>query len=493
MLIKKNLALNFLGGAWVAVLMVLTTPLFVARLGLEGYGLIGFWLLLLFVSPIFDVGLGSTLSRELARCSGRQAQRHEYVALLRLFERPVAVIALTLLALIAALAAWLGEHWLSVRSFSAEQVAQAIRWMSISVAAQFVTGFYTMALAGLHRQGVMVAVQVVGNSLRYAGGVLVIVIHQDVVTLFVYQAVVGAAVALWAALAVRRTIAGVEAGQGAEGGRSSLGIRQFAGFSTGMFLTALFSAGVSYADRLVVSKMLPADMLGRYTVAVTVIGLLQMFIFAFHRVYQPRFTQLHEAGDQAALRRTYYQACITVGSAIIPTAALFVVYAPQVFQLWLGWTDADTTLAARCVVVGYVMAGVMWLPASYQQATGWTGLNAGLMAAALVLGVPLMMVGIQVFGLGGAAALMLTHGLLQVTVGLVLMNRVCFPGETGMWYRRVILVPAVLTVPVVLATRGLMPSGLGAVGTLMWLVGASAVPFAVLYLCRRRLYRSEER
>ena len=78
----RAIGVNFLGGIWTGVLVVSTTPFFVAKLGLEGFGLIGFWQLLLFVSVIFDFGLGASLVREFARYKGNDDPSIKYRELL---------------------------------------------------------------------------------------------------------------------------------------------------------------------------------------------------------------------------------------------------------------------------------------------------------------------------------------------------------------------------------------------------------------------------
>lgn len=482
--IKKSIAINFLGGSWNAALLVATTPWFVSRLGLEGYGLIGFWMVLFYVALIFDFGLGSTLAREFARCTGRMAERYEYQGLMRLFERPVLLIGLALLGGIALAAPWIAQTWLTVTGLPQADVITTIRWMAVSLAGQFVSAFYLLALGGLQKQGLMVSLQVLASSLRYLGGVVVIAAMGGINNFFAFQGIAAVAVAVLSRVALLRHI-GPYIDPPDPSVKPSL--RKFAHFSAGMFLTALFAAAISNADRLVVSKLLAAEMLGRYTVAATAIGLLQLFIFAFHRVYQPRFTELSAAGDLSGLRRAYYQACMTVGAGIIPLATIFIAYTPEVFSLWLGWTDQDTTLAARVLVFGFVMAGLMWLPASYQQAMGWTRLNAWLMAVALVLGLPLLVLGVRSFGLAGAAALMLTHGLIQITLGLWVMSRVCFPGESLLWLRRVVLTPVLLSLPITGLLKLLMPTNLDPMAIAAWLTLNIAAVAALTYRDRDRI------
>ena len=484
MKIKNSIAINLAAGAWTAALIVLTTPWFISRLGLEGYGLIGFWMVVIYLTLILDFGLGSTCAREMAMALGRRAEGYEFRELLSIFERPVLLIGALVFAFMWLLAPWVGSTWLNVKGYAGTELAQVFQWMSVSIAAQLVIAFYGLALGGLQKQGPMNGLQALNNGLRYLGGALVLALGGSILEFFIFQAAASTLVVVLSRWTVLRQFrpAGVWPAD-----RPRPALRDHIRFSGGMFATALLAAGISNADRLFVSKLLPAEMLGRYTVAATVIGLLQMFIVAFHRVYQPRFAELTASSNPSGLRRAYYQACMTVGAAIIPTAVLFVLYTNEIFLLWVGWADPDTTLVARLLVTGYAMAGLMWLPASYQQAIGWTRLNVSLMAMAWLVGMPMLWLCIRAFGLTGAAAMMLAHGMIQLGIGLKLMNRTCFPGENWLWIRRVIIAPLLLSLPVAAAVRWIIP-GQSSLAVGLASMGFTAVVIALLtYLNRGRI------
>lgn len=466
------------------MLIVLTTPWFVARLGLEGYGLIGLWLVATYVTLIFDFGLGTTCAREMALALGRRADSHEFEALLRLFERLLLLIAVLVFMLAWLAAPWIATAWLNVKGLSGGELSRLLQWMSLSIAAQLVVAFYGLALGGLQRQELMNGLQALNNGLRYLGGALILALGGAILEFFVFQAVASTLVAVLSRRAVMKQL---NPGAPAPDGLPKPVLRDHLRFSGGMFATALLAAGVSNADRLFVSKLLAAEMLGRYTIAATVIGILQMFIVAFHRVYQPKFAELTASGDAQGLRRAYYQACMTVGAAIIPMSVLFVTYANEVFRLWVGWTDPATTLVSRLLVIGYAMAGLMWLPASYQQAIGWTRLNVGLMVLAWLVGMPTLWWCIRLYGLPGAAAMMLVHGTIQLTIGLGLMNRVCFPGESWLWIRRVVVVPLLLSVPTAALLHWLLPARPSLAVTVLWMVATTGVIAALSYHGRGRI------
>ena len=468
---QKNVLINLLGGAWGGLLIVVTTPWFVSRLGLEGFGLIGIWQLLFYLSLTLDFGLGTSCAREFARSKGLQRSSAHCRRLLALFETPVAAIALLLAISVYFGSSWLAHSWLNFKVYEAADVTLALQVMAISISLQFLAAFYANGLAGLQELGAMNAVQMLNNAVKYLGGAAILLAANDLITFFAFQAVAALVSAALARFVLMRRIGADDE----PGVHATVGpLRQFARYSAGIFFTAVCGALLTNADRIAVSKLMSAEALGRYSVALTAIGLLQMLVIAFHRAYYPRFAQLHAAGLRDQLRHVYYQACALVGFTVIPVALVVGVFAPQLLYAWIGWSDWDTALTLRLLVFGFALSGVMWLPAAYQQATGWTRLHATLMAATLLTGVPLLPLAIHELGLVGASVLMVLHGILEITLGLWLMNRRCFPGENLKWYRQVIGWPLAISLPVVCISRVLMPRDLDRLSIAAW-IGATCV------------------
>jgi O-antigen/teichoic acid export membrane protein len=468
--IHKSVVINFAGGAWLGLLIVATTPWYISDLGLEGFALVGIWQLLFYIALVFDFGFGAACARELARGAGSSADGGRQWAVFSMFERPVIGVAVILLALIGVAAPWLAESWLDVRAYPLQDVVNSLRLMAVSVALQFIAAFHLNALAGLQRIVAMNLVQIVNNTLRYLGGAVVLFATDGIVPFFVFQAVAAAAGLVLARAQVvrhRQPFSGVQSG--------APSLREHIRFSGGMFVTAATGALLANADRIVVSRMVSAEVLGKYTVALTAIGLLQTLVFAFHRAYYPRFAELSAAGDPERLNAVYRDACALVGSVLVPVALVAAFFTPELYVAWLGQAAEDTVLVSRLLVVGFLLSGVMWLPAAYQQAIGWTRLHASLMLAALVLGLPVLVGCVLRFGLAGAASLMLLHGLIQVSAGAILMNRVCFPGETWRWYGRVLGRPLLVSLPILLLSKAVEPEGMGRIGLAAWIVATCLV------------------
>ena len=67
--LKLNLAANLMGSAWAMLVQLVCIPLYVKFMGVEAYGLVGFYLMLQAMLQILDLGLSPTMNREMARYS----------------------------------------------------------------------------------------------------------------------------------------------------------------------------------------------------------------------------------------------------------------------------------------------------------------------------------------------------------------------------------------------------------------------------------------
>src|SRR5450631_2625541 len=65
--IKINIAANLVGKIWSALIAILLIPLYIKYLGIESYGLVGFYGTLIGSMMLLNLGLSTTINRELAK------------------------------------------------------------------------------------------------------------------------------------------------------------------------------------------------------------------------------------------------------------------------------------------------------------------------------------------------------------------------------------------------------------------------------------------
>ena len=475
----RNVVWNLLGGVSAGAMIVVATPVYVSRLGLEGYGIVGLWLVMQVMIGLLDMGMGASVVRALAGApagpKGDEFKR-DLVRTLEAFYWTVAAG----FALVFALASnWIGAHWLKSITLSSASVTHALQLMAIALGFQFASVLYTNGLAGLQAQGRMNAIQTFGNVLRYGGGVAVLLWKADLAWFFATQALVAAIQTFVTRQALWKMIPAHPESQPAF--RSDL-VRQMGRYSAGMAFSSLAAVLMSNIDRIMVGTMLPAAELGKYSVAFTATGLLQLGIQPFYRAFFPRYSELVSVGDHARLRHEYFRSCQLVAGCIIPLAIVGWVFAPVLLTGWLGSREETVIVVFRWLLLGVSCSGLMWLPAALQQASGWTRLHASMMAGALVLGAPLMVFAIRTLGTVGATTVWVLNGLAGLSIELWLMHRRLLVGELMAWYRSVLVPPLLMTLPLAALSWWLIPEHLGRWVGLGWagLTGLGAIVLSLL-------------
>ncbi len=457
-LVAKNVSWNILGGVWTGLLVVLATPLYVSNLGLDGYGVIGLWLMLQVMMGLLDMGIGASLIRGFASApqgdSGSVIRRD----LLRTLEVLHCAIALAMTLALAGSAEWISHRWLTADSLPADSLSTAMLMMAVSLGLQFPSALYLNSLAGLQAHAQMNAIQVAGSTLRYGAGVVVLLWRADIVWFFGVQVIVAAA----QTMATRTLAWHLLSAPGAETPQFKRTVLvEIRGFSTGMALTALCAVLLASVDRLVLSRMVSIEALGQYSVAFTGSGLLQLGIQPFYRTFFPRYTELLSRDDAGALRLEYFQSCRMMAMLVLPLGLTGFVFAPDLLHAWLGQRDETIDNTLRLLLLGITCSGLCWLPAAFQQAHGWTSLRTQMMMCSVLVGVPLILLSVPKFGIAGATAIWLLHGLSDLTLGAWLMHRRLLKGELMRWYREVLAKPFLTTAPLIATSWLMMPPDLG--------------------------------
>src|SRR4051812_35451093 len=121
---SRNLVANFFGTGWTAVMQLALISVYVRFLGIEAYGLVGALTTLQALFTLLDLGLSTTLNRELARLSVRDDRAHAR-DLVRTAEVLYWSVAVMIGLAISALAPLIAHRWIRAEGISPATVQQA--------------------------------------------------------------------------------------------------------------------------------------------------------------------------------------------------------------------------------------------------------------------------------------------------------------------------------------------------------------------------------
>jgi O-antigen/teichoic acid export membrane protein len=131
---------------------IIFIPMYIHILGIESYGVIGFYASLMVALSLLDFGIGQTLTREAARSSVSRDHRNDFFSLIGSLEYVYGAIAI-----VAALVFWITSSqisggWLQTETISSDTLASVISIMGVVAALQWTGGIYRSVLIGLQEQ-----------------------------------------------------------------------------------------------------------------------------------------------------------------------------------------------------------------------------------------------------------------------------------------------------------------------------------------------------
>lgn len=395
----RNIIANLIGGAWVAVLTLLITPLQVNILGMEAYGLIGFIATLQMILSIFDLGLSTTITRELARdhSQGRVAS----LPLLRTGMVVYWSVALVLGCGVAAFADPIAAAWFNAKDIPPDVLAHGIRVIAIFLALRWPVAFYSGVLSGLQRMDILNLVRSLAMTVRLAGGALVLVIWRDLAFFLWWLAVSSAMEVVMFGLASHR----VHPAIGVKPSFSVEAFREIWGFAVSMNALALITLVIVQADRVAISKLLPLAELGYYSLAYNTVTGVSLVLAAFGSAMLPSFAAAHGAGNLPLVEARYRKASASQVFIVGGIAFPFALFGRPILTLWVSAEAAEGAWLPLAL-----LAAGFWFSALYTNAYNLLiacGRTATTLRISLVSAIPycvaLALMVLQ-FGIAGAAA-----------------------------------------------------------------------------------------
>jgi O-antigen/teichoic acid export membrane protein len=466
-MIRKNIIANLVGRIWGVISVYLFVPLYLQFLGMEAYGLIGFYSTLLGVLVFADLGFTATLNREMARLSASGGSCAEMRDLLRTYESIYLFISLVLSLFLCGLAPLIAEHWLRSQLLPQDQITSALRLLGVAIGFQLPAGLFTGGLMGLQRQ-VRVNLQTVAFGMfRGVGAVLVLWAFSPTIVAFAFwQLICNAFYCLFVRADLWRVLSSDEL-QSKPRFNPEL-FRRTWRYAAGMAGTAALSILLTQTDKLIVSKVLPLKMLGHYTLASAVASIPLLLATPIASAVSPRLTGFVALGSREALTSLYHRTCELIGIIIIPTGITLVFFASEFILVWTGSAVAakEAGLPASLLVAGQLMQAVTVVPYYIAVAHGNIRLNLKIGIWSVIVITPLLFFLVLRYGVVGAGISWLVMNLCTLPPYMYFLHRHFLPGELRQWFFGAVGRPLAATLACMFLARWLAPETTSRLGTL---------------------------
>lgn len=435
MSIRVNLLANYVGQLYAALIGILLVPLYVEYLGIEAYGLVGFYATLQGWFMLLDAGLTPAIGREAARFNGGAIDALSLRRLLRSLEGIVIAVGTLGATAIALGASLIASSWLRPEQLRQEDVAFAVALMGGTIALRWISGLYRAAIGGLEEIVWLSGFSIVVATLRF---VLVIpVLHLVGSTpahFFGYQLAVAALEVL---VLIGRTYRRLPAVQQ----RVSWclqPVRDVLPFALSSGIATVVWVLVTQTDKILLSGVIPLTQYAYFSMAVLVASGVTLLTSPISGALVPRLTRLGASGDNAGLMRLYRDATQLAAVLATPLVLVLAFFPEQIILAWTGKPDMAENAASVLTLyaVGNGVLALAALPYYLQVARGDLSLHTAGNVLFLLLYVPSLVIAAKQFGALGAGYAWIAANVLPFLTWLPLVHRRHFQGLHVEWMLR---------------------------------------------------------
>lgn len=441
--LRRNIIANLAGGGWIAALTLIITPIQINLLGMEAYGLIGFITMLQIILSVLDLGLSSTVTRELAgdNSISRQASR------------PLLQTAITFywgMALFICVALFLsaesiGYTWFNAETVDYTDITYGLQVVAVMLALRLPVALYVGALTGIQRMDILNLIKVVVTTIRLLGGVAIILATKNLGDFLVWTMISAFAEVFLYAVICRKLMPEMDWYPGF----SINAVKKVWGFSLSMNGLALLGVGITQIDRLMISKMLTLESLGYYSLAYNSATAISLVLTALSSALMPSYASAHASKSREILLCRYDNAnritLFLTGIVLFP----FLFFGESILLMWVNFdAAAGAWLSLALLAVGFWFSAAVSNAYNISVACRQPGPMLKISVLSAIIYVPALYFLILAYGIEGAAIawLLLNMGYVLVIIPIVHRYIIHIPIKT--WFVNILFPFAVLGITV---------------------------------------------
>lgn len=472
----KNLIANYLGRIWSSILSIALIPVYIKFIGIESYGLVGFFATLTSVMGLLDLGIGDTLIREIARRSVNKNQEKEQRDLVRTLELIYWGLALLAGLFIYLFSSFIANSWINSETIPSSRIVSSIQLMGISLAFQFPISLYQGGLMGLQRQILVNVINVILSTVRGGGSVLMLWLVAPSIEVFfrwqVFMSFMGSVLffcSMWFSLPKSKQVARFDMQI----------IKDIWRYAAAISANALLGIIMSQLDKVILSKMLTLKMFGYYSIAATVSSAIWMIIIPFNVSIFPNLVQLYEKKDMIQLRRFFHTSSQWLSLILFPVCAIIIIFSEQILTLWMDdpLIASNSWLIVSLLVFGTMLNGIVSLPANSAPAFGWPLLITYTNLVQVFLIVPLIIFMVYwLKGVGAGIAWIIMNSTYVVFMVPFFFKRY-FSEEKKEWYLNDIVLPGIVSFAICIISWIIYPNLGSHIFTFIWILTTGVISF----------------
>lgn len=390
-----NIIANYAGKIWSIFSIYLFVPFYIQILGVESYGVINFFTVLTSLLLFLDLGLTSSISRELAQSKSIEYKRN----LIFTIEVIFGVIAILIMGLIFFFSDKITSIWLVGNNLSHQQISFCVKLMGIAIAFNLFSMMQFSALMGLQKQVLANGLQVAASFFKY-GLVIGLVYFIPKIEIFFYWQFISAIIFF----IVGRILLWKQVSAPDRVYFDFKILKEIKSFSIGMMIMSLVAALNTQLDKLFVGKFLSLKEFSFYSLSSTLAQMPVLLITPLVMAVFPVLVKLGAELKKEELKKRFDQ--FSYFSVFLSTlfGAFIFFYTSDIAYFWTRNIEISSNISGitKYLIVGSVFLAAQYLPFQLALAHGHTKTSIFIGIGSIIFLIPGLWVSIKYFGINGA-------------------------------------------------------------------------------------------
>lgn len=306
-------------------------PVYIKYLGLESYGLIGFFAVVQSWMQLFDMGFSATLTRQSAQYSHGAITANEYLSYFKSVKVLFTVIGFLLLIISFAAGYYYAANWIKAVNLSTLEIQISTILILIISIIRWQQGFYRGIINGFEHQAWLNKFNIIFSTIKYISvlGILHF-IRANICDFFYYQGIV-----VLIEFAVLYGYVYKILPKSKEKIICKFAyIKKNISFSLSIAFTSSVWVLVTQLDKLILSKYLFMKDYACYTLAVAVASGINVVASPIATAISPRFAGLVAKKDTDSFIELYRKSTRFIIVLITPIVILFVAHGDKILFAW---------------------------------------------------------------------------------------------------------------------------------------------------------------
>lgn len=405
------------------MLSLLLVPFYIHYLGLEAYGLVGFFVLIETLIGIFSKSIGVTFQREIARRDVDSEGRRTFRRLIRTFEIVYWGVGLGAALALVAFSGLLAKDWINVNSLPLPVVKMTLMLVALRIGLVMPKILYSASFLGTRKQafGSMLETSTVLASA--VGQVIVVGLTKSIVGFMTVQVAAATLnLLLFRFFMTKRVLPPLEFSEPARFDIQEL--RNLRSFALNMMWANGIGIILLQMDRFFISKILPLAELGIYNIATAGGRLLNIFIGPILIAIYPTTCQIAMTNEKSNLNshiERNLKITLVIGTAV---AVPLCFFSREVLLIWI--RKPEIVEMAHSIITTYTIGALIFSYANVfylaQKAMGKLIFMSASNGVALLWYPFVMNYLLRQFGLIGAAWANVLYSAIELLVGIAVLS-----------------------------------------------------------------------